>query len=125
MTTGIAPFRRRDFEVSVEVDQLDPAQASEFADAICRAKPSRLDNLLEIEVMHRPDGWTHQTVQAIVDRGVRMLSLKTKYLVPSPIQADPHASMEFVFEQGNVVDQRAEMSRRSQDGDESTEPGRR
>jgi hypothetical protein len=68
--------------------------------------------------MHRPDGCTHQTVQAIVDRGVRMLSLKTKYLVPGPIQADPHASMEFVFEQGNVVDQRTEMSRRSQDGDE-------
>jgi hypothetical protein len=82
MTTGIAPFRRRDFEVSVEIDRLDPPQASEFADGICRAKPSRLDNLPEMEVMHRPDGCIHQTVQAIVDRGVRMLSLKTKYPVP-------------------------------------------
>jgi hypothetical protein len=82
-------------------------------------KPSRLDNLLEIEVMRRPDGCTHQTVQAIVDRGVRMLSLKTKYPVPGPIQADARAYMEFVFEQGNVVDQWTGMSRRSEGAERS------
>jgi hypothetical protein len=53
MSIGIAPFRRRDFEVSVEIDEIETEQASEFADAICRAKPSRLDNLLEIEVTLR------------------------------------------------------------------------
>ena|SRR5271166_4788783 len=116
MTTGIAPFRRRDFEVSVEVDQLDPAQASEFADAICRAKPSRLDNLLEIEVMHRPDGCTHQTVQAIVDRDVRMLSEDE---IPG---ARPDPSRPACL---HGVRLRAGECRRSVNGDESTEPGRR
>jgi hypothetical protein len=47
--TGSVSFRRRDFEASIEVDQLDPMRADEFAAAIYRAKPSRLDNLIELE----------------------------------------------------------------------------
>ena len=115
---SIASFRKRDFEVSIEFDQLDRSQASEFADAICRAKPSRLDNVLEIEVFHRPDQCTHQIIQVIIDGGVRSLSLKTRYAVPGPVSADPRAYMGFEYQDGKVVDQWTEMSRRSHDGEE-------
>jgi hypothetical protein len=59
----VVPFRRRDFEVTVQVDDLDPMRADEFVAAIYRAKPSRLDNTIEIEVTHRPDRHVHTTVR--------------------------------------------------------------
>jgi hypothetical protein len=65
MSAGLPPFRRRDFEVTIQVDQLDPARADEFIAAIYRIKPSRLDNNIELEVTHRPDQQVHHTVQMI------------------------------------------------------------
>lgn len=118
MSADIAPFRKRDFEVTMEIVELDPKHEAEFADAICRAKPSRLDNVIEIEVTHRADHNTHQVIQAACDRGVRRLVLRTRHPVPGPIQADPHSYMQFEYQEGRLVDQHTEMSRRDQDGDE-------
>jgi hypothetical protein len=114
--TGVAPFRSRDFDVTIEIDQLDPAHADEFIAAIYRIRPSRLDNNIEIEVTHRPDQDVHATVQMICDRGIRALTVRAVYPEPSPIRADPLSYMKFEYEEGKVVDQWAEMSRR--DGDE-------
>lgn len=116
MTTDIASFRRRDFGGTIEVEQLDPAFAEEFVAAIYRAKPSRLDNTIEIEVKHRPDQHIHATVQMICDRGVRALTLKVVYPEPSPVRDDPLSYMKFEYADGKVIDQWTEMSHR--DGDE-------
>jgi hypothetical protein len=110
MRTVITSFRKRDFEAAIQVDELDPALAIEFADAVCRARPSRLDNHIEIEVSHRDDRPIHYVVQMVVDRGVRRLSVKTKD--PISIDNDPRAYMEFDYENGKVVDQWTEMSHR-------------
>jgi hypothetical protein len=56
-----------------------PVLADELAAAIYRAKPSRLDNVIEIEVAHKADQRIHQTVQTICDHGVRALTLRTVY----------------------------------------------
>jgi len=56
-------FRKRDFEVSIEVNHLDPERAIEVAAAICRARPSRLNNDIEIEIGHTADQHIHNTVQ--------------------------------------------------------------
>ena len=112
---GITPFRKRDFEVSVEVDQLGPAEADEFAAAIHRAKPSRLDNDIEIVVGHQADQHIHETVQMICNNGIRALTLRTVYPEPWPIRVDPLAYMMFEYQDGRVVDQWTEMSRRDAD----------
>jgi hypothetical protein len=117
MRTDIAPFRKREFEIAIQIDDLDTARANEFVAAIYRDKPSRLDNIIEIEIMHRPDQHVHVTVQMICDRGVRALTLRTVYPEPSPIRADPLTTyMKFEYEDGKVIDQWTEMNRR--DGDE-------
>jgi hypothetical protein len=111
MTTDIAPFRKRDFEVTVRVDQLDPSRAEEFAEAIYRAKPSRLDNILEIEVTHKAD----KHIQMICDKGMRALTLKTVHPELSPIRLGPLAYMMFEYEDGGVVDQWTAMGHRNGD----------
>lgn len=116
MGIEIVSFHKRDFEVTIEIDQLDPALAIEFADAICRAKPSLIDNHIEIEVSHRPDRHIHHIVQEIIFNGVRRLFVKTKD--PVSIDNDPRAYMTFDYETGTVVEQHTEMSRRSHDGGE-------
>jgi len=100
----------------IDIDQLDPERAVEFAAAICRARPSRLNNVIEIEVAHRPDQHIHNSVQIICDRGVRVLALRTVDPRSPLIPADPLAYMMFEYEDGEVVDQWTEMSHR--DGDE-------
>lgn len=112
----ITHFRKRDFEVAIKIDDLEPALAIEFADVVCRARPSRATNQIEIEVSHRPDRHIHYVIQTIVDTGVRRLTVKTKD--PVSIGNDPRAYMEFVYENGTVVEQHTAMSRCDQDGDE-------
>jgi hypothetical protein len=114
-------FRKRDFHVAVLLDQIDKTASREFADAISRARPSRLDNDLEIEVSHKADGQVHQTVQAVCDHGIRSLILKTMYPMPSPYAVDStaRAYMTFDYENGKVIDQWMEFSRNEEDGDDS------
>jgi hypothetical protein len=89
--TEAAQFRKRDFRVAVESDHAGPVASVEFAKAIYRARPSRLDNVLEIEVFHKPDSHVHQTVQMICDSGLRLLTLESEYPIPSAVSADPCA----------------------------------
>jgi hypothetical protein len=115
---GIVPFRKRDFDVAVLLDQVDPTALVELAGAICRARPSRLDNVLEIKVFHKPDRRVHQVVQIICDKGIRALTLRTECQVRLAISADQRAYMEFAYEVGKVLDQWTDLSRCGADGDE-------
>jgi len=86
--------------------------------SFCRAKPSQLDNVIEIEVSHHADRHAHRVVEAVIFDGIRRLSLKTKDPASGPTISDPRAYMKFEYETGKVVDHNTEMSRRSHEGDE-------
>jgi hypothetical protein len=115
----VVQFRKQDFRVVVELSHKDETRCKEFADAIFRIRPSRLDNLLEIEVAHQPDQQVPQTIQYLCDHGVAALTVTTPYpLSHNPIATDSRSYMEFIYKIGTVVEQWTEMSRHEDEGDE-------
>lgn len=110
-TIEAVEFRKRDFSVDVVMDGIDAKSLEALAQAICRARPSRLDNVLELEIRHRADSPIAQMIQLACDNGMRSIVLKTTEPSWSPNVADPRAYMTFEYETGLVRDQWTEMSR--------------
>jgi hypothetical protein len=124
MSLKATQFCKRDFTVLVELENGDKHLGDAFAEAVYRARPSRLDNLLDIEVVHKPKSSVHQAVQLVCDRGIRKFTLQTAHpelpvLVTPPSIVEPALSyMSFEYQTGTVVDQWTEMSRCADEADD-------
>jgi hypothetical protein len=114
----IVHYRKRDIKITVQLPEGDDDNCTKFADAILRARPSRLDNNLELDVVHRPDVPINHLIQLICDKGVPAITLKTNYPIPSPIASDPMPYMTWAYETGKVFEQWTDISRSDTDGDD-------
>lgn len=114
----VAYFRKRDFRVSATLTADNPNLADAFARAVLRARPSRLDNVLEIELLHKPD----EPILAAIDyaclNGVAGMTICTAHPTGSKMAGDPKCYLRYDFHDGRVIDQWTEMSARPDDADD-------
>jgi hypothetical protein len=109
-------YRKRDFDCDCHI--VGRREGSlEFANAIYRLLPSRCDNILELELIHRADGRIHSLVQYTIDNGLLRLRLRSMYPIPSLIRDDPLRYLTFDYRRGEVIDHWNEFSK-FDDGDD-------
>lgn len=113
-----AYFRKRDFRVSAVLTAGESSLSEAFARAVLRARPSRLDNVLEIEILHKPDEPILAAIDYVCLNGIDGMVILTIHPTGSKMAGDPSCYMRFDYHDGRVIDQWTEMSARPDDAED-------